>query len=656
MITLKHKRNMLKYLVGDCEDTPGDTHPETSQVGTINTSIDTIISNYEEVSASNYKILYHNDKIIVYNSQYVPVSGGGPRFGFILLLDKDLNELAFWDYIPGSTTDRLYPICGMGIDGDGNFYAVSEDTASNASVESGKYNDDKRLILLNDFTLSVNGSYELKIRKTYFLQNQDTTLATGNKAIVKAPNDATYYIASVDSLSQQVITRVKINVGSENEWTDFTTTTLVTSFGFDAYFSLNGSNYDITYGGLNTTLDYVEFTISEDTLTEGTTVDLPIEAAESVSMNGQVLINSTSVKYAVVPDVEALVTYIFKITDSSYSQIAQYTATGDYEPWLKMNKVGELIFLQKTLVNENSQLGLLYNDTIYWQEAISGAGAYMQEAAITNSYNLYTIYFYPSINSEDITYKYQVIYNSAGYYGTGYYGIDGNAPQYGTLKATSSSNEYLFARNIYNLSLRSNTATTTFQVPNTLVNNTQIECEGIFGNSNLQQNEESQTFSKNIYETMNINISNTWKIINQNDASNPIENEAGEIRLTSSAYTKEADATSDYDKYESTQIQKYCLITDSTGDTFKYGYDEIKKLTDSVYRYTIKLTIPSDVTYTKLEMISNDDNTTYQTIDLSSLESGKSYIIRQTVRVDDTEDNLIYNSQNVYYNNEQVTV
>lgn len=111
---------------------------------------------------------------------------------------------------------------------------------------------------------------------------------------------------------------------------------------------------------------------------------------------------------------------------------------------------------------------------------------------------------------------------------------------------------------------------------------------------------------------------------NQNDPNNPIENTLGATRLNNSI-------SNDLD-YSNCTISKIRLhYNDNT--TYVKEINEATMISQFVYRIDFNIYIPNGKKVNSIDIISTDTNTTYVSIDTTSLESGKTYKISQNVEI-----------------------
>ena len=236
---------------------------------------------------------------------------------------------------------------------------------------------------------------------------------------------------------------------------------------------------------------------------------------------------------------------------------------------------------------------------------------------VTKQFNLYNYQF----QLWNKLYSTLEIYNESNYNGLPYQGLDSMVPNSGILY--NSSNIPIFARNLYNKTISGRTTQSTIEVPNTYLNDDIISKEDLIGKTNSILISNNQTITKNIYETLNINFINALQIRNDNDESNSILNPVGASRLNNSI-----SETTDYDNTKALKLK--FNYSDGTSNIIQLNPIQIDKISNTSYMYDVDIYVPKSIT--NIQIISNDENTVYQTI-TSTFEVGKFYNITQMVEI-----------------------
>ena len=180
----------------------------------------------------------------------------------------------------------------------------------------------------------------------------------------------------------------------------------------------------------------------------------------------------------------------------------------------------------------------------------------------------------------------------------------------------------IFARNLYNKTINSNTTISTINVPNTNLNEVTIAKQYLIGKTNYELVNNTQNITKNIYENLNINFYTTLNMSNENNPDNPIFNQLGSNRINLSV--------SNLLDYNNTKATKFKInYSDGTYLTQPIQPSQIT-YSNGIYTYTFMIYVPKQIN--NIQIISNDELTVYQTI-TGTFEINKYYLITQDVRI-----------------------
>lgn len=609
------KNRMLAYLVGDYQTESPNTNVRIKEYSTITSDIANTIQTLESPMIKGRITDKDNKYIIVYG-----IYGNGQSYfdnnGFILLADNNLNSLELFTTYEGGT---LIPsIEKMEVADDGTFYAITSDS-------TGKY----KLTMLNNFTLTLTGTYSVKYRQSYeldsSLQNMDPDNINMNKKIGSADYIITGVISSSPStIEEVVVATLQIVVGGENTWTHanynvniaYATganigkalTTFIGWVNDDFYVKLGGY-----YNG-----HYVEYqTINNSTMTTYTSTFDP--KLIYVRANGGVVMPTYNTTYVAVLDRVGDKYNIYKVQNNSETLVYTDTIgdTGGYSKYFIINTSGnDIVFSTYCTADYEAKVGYIdLNGNIF----IIGSIREIFENSIVyvnTQYNLKTIYIGDLIYD---AYKCLLIYNINNYNAQDYQALNSMIPKSSILYDTN--NKIIFARNIYNKTVNQNTTESSVEVPNVYLNDTTIGKQNLYSETNSLLNSNTQSITKNIYETLYINFFNTINIKNANDPNNVIINVPGASRLNGSI--------SGYNSYNNVKIGIAKVnYNDGTNQTIT-GLVITKNSNSS---YTIDFTIYVPKPITSIQIMSNDGMTTYQTIN-PNLQTEKFYRITQDVKI-----------------------
>jgi hypothetical protein len=247
---------------------------------------------------------------------------------------------------------------------------------------------------------------------------------------------------------------------------------------------------------------------------------------------------------------------------------------------------------------------------------------------VSNQYNLYNflISHFETIENEKkyYTMNIQEIYNENNYNGNPYNAYNLLAGQQMILYNIDNvqRKRVLLARNVYNKTTNGNIANYSLQIPNYMLNATEIENIEMLSETKRKMNSFDTTLLKNIYEEVIVVINNKINMINNNDETNPIILNDNASRLNGSITFQDPSRTN-------AQVNRAKVnYTDNT--------NEIKTLTVSRIGQLATLSFELEVSkeISSIEFINYDTEYSYLTI-TPNLEIGKTYTISQDVRIGD---------------------
>lgn len=636
-MTNDYKEDLLKYLTGNItkgskNDTPFYTDTET----TSNTEITSIMS-----SISNYQI---NEVIDAPNGYFIAYGRYGADNtgykGFMLILDSQMNPLELLTkYNTGTDFGQFFK---LRVDEQGQLYGIDH------------YNDNFRVILLNNVSVKLPNQehFVARLRNSYYLQG-DVAEIQGVLDCVKSTASAKYFICGRDSSTELLLaTEFQINVGSTNTWTNYTNSVslafliyLSTLIYYDEndnvvlniYFQDDTENnpiWQVKNNGTTITMSKVINSLYDYVVPNSTQllrVDLlPVRANKFYFTVTSVFRDSLTylgLRTWLYDNGETTNVFTTRSTASS----TQASPPGYLYPEIKSKLVGTTPILTwcwvRDLDNPNyydfliafldTDVPILIDTDVEcdWLGAVTKG-----MIAMSNTYNLYQIYFYSrkQINKWFLN-KSKIVYNSNNYNGESYENQTSLEPRQGLIY--DENNSLVFARNLYNKKVFSNQTISTINVPNSMLNDLTLGLKELYSSTNTKLTTDVESFTKNIYEDVYINFINSIYMENQN-TDNYIDNVTGAIRLNNSS-----SRVLDYDDAKATKIR---VTYDD--DTY-YITGASCTIDNNVGTYSIGIHVPNDKNVQSIEIISHDENTIYQTITNLNLENNKYYIITQDVYV-----------------------
>lgn len=650
-MTNDYKETLLKYMTGKLENETGVNEP---QFGNMKESSNNIRNQIAQLVGSEYT--YISIRHQLYNEKYQSfLIWGVDRHGdedqpFVAIADKNANLLKYITTFDSGSS--LFNIIYMKQDEDGYIYAMSRDYDSSTEVQTN------RVLLLNNIFASgvADGNYYIKLRRSYIIPStygfKIGAFNLSCDGIVKVPDESTYYLTGYGNSTGQglqpgIVLKFQINVGSENTWEQYTIPTPIGFTNFSVILEKTSTGVIYRVYGLDISdappYKFVEYEINENGAVSLVN-EIPAFAYGSTFTNQVLAISKTKVYIACAlydTNPKGLI-YLYNGTtiqpiysNSGYSYVEEGQTVYEY-PLYWMINLNNVIFFNEIQpiegANYNQNIGIIIDDNVY----VENSGKISQSLSnniftpisslfVTNQYNLYNINALSDINSTEqagyITKRYKMIYNQNNYNGLPYKALNSLIPNSGILY---DNNDVIFARNLYNKTVSGATTTSTVQIPNTLLNDTTIAQSDLIGQTNMELVNDTTPITKNIYETVDINFSNTLVMRNDNDENNKILNPIGSSRLNNSI-----SQTIDYDNAQATKLR--VNYADDSNLIITLSSAQITILTDTKARYSFSIYVDKEID--NIQIISFDENTVYQTINNLNLTIGKVYSIIQDVEI-----------------------
>ena len=595
-----------------------------------------------------------SDKVILYGG-YVEQGGTytANSKGMIIITDQDLNPIQTI-YKFASGTD-LRPIDCMLQEEDGQFIAVDNTIlyspgSLTQSIYQALVSNPKRVIMLNDFSIASDGEHQINLRKSYALTGVYTNFIC--KDIFKNPNSSHYMFFGVRIVYSDYyspdgcrVIELKINVGSANEW------------------GITDSGNDYLYGGTYTYFDSSDVAHWKMLITStlaGTTYSgiylwwgTGATAVSIAQIQGQdtyrpyidsnyfpnqvAFINENKAYYVMnnqrwgvsgTPSPKYIGLFEVNLTNNTISQkylkyIGNYDHTNQDTMQLQVVN-GELYVFYIDNVNDTNHTANYYEQryTDEWDPILVGENkGYMNNQRtvyVSQTFNLLKLYLVPTNFRSPTWYMEAIteIYNLANYNGEEYTDYNSLIAKYGNIY---SDGKLVFSRNLHNLSITNNYTVASVEVPNTYLNGINLNPKDLVGETNVVLVEDGKTISKNIYEVLYLNYINT---ISVKDNENDVVSATGRyINTNINEGTKE--------NQENTKCSKICInYADDTNKIFPIAWTSI----DDTHK-RCDFTIYVDKAISNIEFISNDQTTTYITIE-RELEVGKYYTFKQYLKVE----------------------
>lgn len=599
-MTNDYKNNVLDYVVDKVVEQQGTNMPLFDEGTTINKSI---ISDIKTKLGAN-RIIYtsyiydQSSQLLMYYGSYKLDENDDFKYGYVYIVDKNLNEVKLiTEYQSGG---KLFPMLDVQQAEDGTYYALS--------LSQGV----ARVLLLNNlFAKRPNGQYQVVLRASYIVPNYDNYRFMDNSVfwaqhlplIRKAPNAATYYIFGTQKATNKMdMIKFTINVGSENEWL-----TIGLNSTFYSYDILVEKD-KVHFIGVDYDANFKQFEIQDTAILKKSFFIGNIDAEITIAKD----LNEI---YIAGSDYDANKESLYKVNGSTIVELEELkSGIGDIV--FNIEKANGVMVLKKVLTNTmKAYLGILQDDTPYYSSAIDVAAS--RYLYVVYNYNLLNLYIDTSSSdySTKSTKKLTLDYNPLNYNGNSYSNYNQTIPKKTRLY---SGGQMVFARNLYNVTLNGQTATSTLQIPNTLLNEETINVSNLISETDAIISNELTNITKNIYESVYVNFMNTFNVKDE-DTNTMYPNTASYINLNVNTGTKQNCDLSHVGKVAINYSDKTII------QKISWNYN------DDHYETTFTIDCTQEVP--TIDFMSNDETTIYISKELD-VSVGSYYVISQKLRIE----------------------
>lgn len=591
----------------------------------------------------------------VSNSDLILLYGGYKRLennevrGIITILTSTFTPIkSFFQYDSGTYLNYIH---SMNQSDDGTFYIV--DGPDFPRDENWSFTtSQKRFVMLNNFTQQTNGEYILKLQKSYKLPSDYNNFFC--KKMYKDINSSRYILIGNQLRDQDSpdfdairIIDFTINVGGSNEWNKIDDNGAGWIMG-DSYVEFQDNNYffEIILSSNKTSSNTIyiwkkDFEDTRPSLLNAITFSFSPYVDSIHYQNQSIFLNKNEIYFILnnqlwgvsgTPDSKYIGLYYYNLLTNQFKTFYE-KYLGDYD---------FCNFEAIYITENNGSIYIEFNDNITSTEDGMFSDYYFQRLEnewkpikiseqqffiynrralyVNNNYNLLNWFSYMTNPQPQYWKQYNIKenYNSSNYNGESYIHTNSLISHSGELY---SDKNLIFARNLYNKTISGNTTISTIEVPNNYLNNVNIIKKNLLSETNLNLTQNENIIQKNIYETLFINFINTLIISDQNDNSEL-------INLSASTYLN--NSINDEAKYDSAKFYNKALLTYQDGSTKEINY-ELQDISEK--SLNILFGIYVDKSINKLEIISNDKSIVYQKINLTDLETNKTYKIKQKLEV-----------------------
>lgn len=565
--------------------------------------------------------------------------------GIITLFDSDFNPVkTIYEYDNGV---KLRYIQCMRQAEDGTFYYIDDATFSYGSPDLIETSQ-KRFVMVNNFTAKdqLTNDYKLTLRTSYIFGGNYVNFYC--KDMYKNPNSANYvFMGSAGSNYGFRITKViglKINVGEANVWTMYANNS---GYFFSGGIAAFDGNDNVQFKCLVTpysTSDNNLYLISK-TYTGSSTIStlatfsfypyiadyysnqccfISENEVYFVLDNQEVSTGSPMAKYIGLYKYNFAndsLTTIYENSLGNYSTTNQehlYIAKNQNEIYIQYN--GDIDTINHTAGYVTQRLvGDSWRKPAYYDEIDKGFLSTRRALFVKNNFNLLQIYEYPTMPYAPTWFQYLIKenYNPNNYNGVEYNDYNSMISKQAEIY---SNNTLKFARNVYNSTIYENQTNSTIVVPNSYLNDIELTKQILYGETNDEIVNNTETITKNIYEALYLNFINTINVVDEDTNTN---------YPSTASYINENINIGTEENYQDTSIGK--LKVNKGTDTFTTtitwrSLSGIEKFT------SFALVVDKEIS--SVDFLSSDETTTYYTLNTSNLEVGNTYLIQQKLRIE----------------------
>lgn len=650
-MTDEAKKNLLDYMLGKMPNESGVEKEIFKYQGEIPYSE----WRNTDILPSGWNDFHYEGIIQVQNSELLILYGGYQVYqtkevrGIITILNKNFKPLkSIFQYDSG--TYLRYIQC-MGQAEDNTFYAIDcldfPDDKDWSFITS-----QKRFLMFNNFTQQINNNYILSLQKSYILPTNYFNFYC--RKMFKDINSS-HYVMVGNYLKDQSspdydgirIIELKINVSSENEWNKIDDDGQGWLLG-DSYVDFQDDNFylkillnDTASGSRELYLWTKDYSQSNPTLKSFKTFEFHPYVDSSNYQNQSFFINKNELYFVQnnqrwgitgSPNAKYIGLYYYNDETTEFKIIYEkYLGNYDYcnlEAIYITSNNNEIYIEYNNNINatENAKMADYYFQRITgnkWEPQLVASQKYFEyekrALLITTEFNLLNIYLYQTWPGWTRWFYYNIkeIYNENNFNGESF--INKNSLNSNSAVLYSDNNP-VFARNLYNKTQNGATTTSTIEIPNNYLNDTMVTQKDLMSVNNNAIISDTNGFTKNVYETVYLNFVNTISVVNQNEAQS-VYNNAVATKLNTSI-----NNPIDYDDLK---LTKYRI-------NYQDGTNSVSNLqstlqNDGIYQLlmTFYLGKPAD----SLELISNDEQTSYLIYNLANIEINKFYSFNQRVRI-----------------------
>ena len=652
-MTDDYKKNLLNYMIGKMPNENGTEEEIFQIINEIPISEWPRDGNILPTEWSDFK---YEGLIQVQNSELLVLYGGYKTYqtdevrGIITILNKNFKPLkSIYQYDTGI---YLRYIQCMQQAEDNTFYAI--DCPDFLDDQNWSFTtSQKRFLMFNNFTQTINNDFVLTLQKSYIFPTDYLNFYCKN---MYKDNESSNYVFTGNYLRDQNspdfdgirIINLKVNVSSENEWNKWDDDGQGWFYGV-SYVEFQDDNFFCevlltrnSFSNRNISLWSKDFSQTSFSLKTIGTVNYYAVNDTYYYKNQTAFLNKNEVYFVLNNqrwgrtgrnESKYIGLYYYNDITKEFKTIYE-KYLGDYD-YCNLEAIYIAENNNDIYIEFNNNITVAENERIadyYFQRLVSNKWEPKKIASqqcfdynhralyIANEFNLLNVYLYQVWPGSRrwLYYNIKEIYNETNYNGEPFTNVNSLNSNSAILYSNQSP---VFARNLYNKTQNGSTTTSTVEIPNNYLNEIMIDQKELLSENNNVIVSDLNGFTKNIYETVYLNFVNTISIIDRNNATQVLNQEASTY-LNSSINT---DNSYDNAKFYNKAIMHY---QDSSTREISY---EFQNKEDKSVEIVFGLFV--DKLIDRVEIVSNDKSTIYQSINLTSLEENKFYTINQKLKI-----------------------
>lgn len=648
-MTEENKINILNYLLGGIEPTSSDNSEIFLE------QEDIPLEAWQSFLPSDYN-LFRFEGMVAPNEKTTSlgVLYGGYRdtnsnvYGIIVLVDQNFTPVqTIYEYDSGT---KLRYIQQMRQAEDGTFYFI-DDTYFAYSENEQSATSQKRFVMVNNFTLTNTGTYSIHLRTSYILSGDYSNFYC--KDMYKDPNSSHYIFfgAANDTSTSSYIYRIlkiwslKVNVGSENEWTMYANDRARIYGSAIATFEGDNVRYRcLTTNNLTSSRDLVLYS---KTYTGSATSSTMLTFSYTPYIDGanynkqcafldydNVYFVLNNQQYGVSPKYIGL--YKFNISTSQLNTIYEKNL-GNYQfsnlEAIYLDRCDTDIYVQyNTNIDTSGDIHSFKAD-YYFQRLVNDTWSpiliaeqkpfyyHQRSLFVKSNYNLLQIHIFP-VSIQPFLWYYHTIkedYNVLNYNGTPYTDYDSTISHKGEVY---SDNKLMFARNLYDRTSYQNTTTSTIQIPNSYLNDIVLTPKNLMSVNNNVINSDTTELTKNIYENVLLNFVNSISVIDE---------DTGETYPEASTYINTNLNVGTQVNQEGSMLGKVRLNYEEGSLTQTIVWEDIS--TDNLIAKQTSFSVYVSSPIVSVDFLNYDETFIYLTKNYD-FEIGRTYTMSQKIRIE----------------------